>query len=163
MHGSLARVIVIGICLLLAACSTTALESQTKAQGARQARVYFLRGNSLLSMGGIAPEIKINGQKVGTLANSSYFLVDRDPGPYKISVETALEIGRFSVDVTLRPGSVSYIEVAPRPGNIMATAVGGLAGGLIDAAASDNGNSGRFSVALMDEMAGVALLQRLKQ
>jgi hypothetical protein len=60
----------------------------------------------------------------------------------------------FSVDVTLRPGTVSYVEVAPRVGNITATAVGGL----IDAAASENGKTGPFSVALLDQAAGAFML-----
>ena len=64
----------------------------------------------------------------------------------------------FFVDVTLRPGTVSYVEVAPRVGNITATAVGALVGGLIDAAASENGKTGPFSVALLDQAAGAFML-----
>jgi len=64
---------------VLAACSTTALESQTKTQNPRQARIHFLRDSHLAAMGDIAPEIQVNGEKVGTLANNSHFFIDRDP------------------------------------------------------------------------------------
>jgi len=161
MQSGLARAVVFGICLLLAACSTTSLESQIKTQEARQGRIYFLRGNSLLAIGGFTPEIQINGQKVGNLANNSSFFIDRDPGSYKVSTETTLDFGRYSVDVVLRPGGVAYVELAPHAGHIIASAIGGVAGGLI--AASTSNNSGRFTLAVLDEKAGAAMLQRLKQ
>jgi hypothetical protein len=63
--------------------------------------------------------------------------------------------------VTLRPDSVAYVQVAPRAGNVMATAVGGLVGGALNAAASQDGGSGPFSVALLDQAAGGAMVQRL--
>jgi hypothetical protein len=66
---------VIGVLVLVAACGTTAIESQTKTLDARQARLYFLRNT--MTIGGVGAEIKVNGQKVGALANSSYFFVDR--------------------------------------------------------------------------------------
>ncbi|MEA2994587.1 MAG: hypothetical protein QOG74_136 [Alphaproteobacteria bacterium] len=152
---------VVGLSLLVAACSTTALESQTKMQEARQGRIYFLRGNSLLAIGGFTPEIQINGQKVGNLANNSYFFIDRAPGSYKVSTATTLAFGSYSADVVLLPGGVAYVELAPRAGAIMGSAIGGAAGGLI--AASTSNNSGRFSLAVLDAKVGAAMLQQLKQ
>jgi len=66
---------VVAALVWLAGCGTTAIESQTKTLDARQARVYFLRNT--MTIGGVGAEIKVNGQKVGALANSSYFFVDR--------------------------------------------------------------------------------------
>src|SRR5262249_37921160 len=96
MRSVVAGVILAVLCSVLASCSTTSLESQTKAQSPRQARIQFLRDSHLIAMGDIAPEIQVNGEKVGTLANNSQFFIDRDPGTYKISVQAALSFGGSS-------------------------------------------------------------------
>src|SRR5262245_34942891 len=88
---------VVAALVWLAGCGTTAIESQTKTLDARQARVYFLRNT--MTIGGVGAEIKVNGQKVGALANSSYFFVDRSPGQYAVSVENPLEAGRFATTI----------------------------------------------------------------
>ncbi len=148
---------------MLAACSTTALESQTKTQNPRQARIHFLRDSHLAAMGDIAPEIQVNGEKVGTLANNSHFFIDRDPGTYKISVQGALSIGGSATELTLRPGGVAYVEVAPRTAYILGSAFGGAGGALIAGASQPNSGSGRFGVTVLEEKAGAVLLQKLKQ
>jgi hypothetical protein len=150
----------LGLLLTLAACGTTAIESQTKTQDPRQARVYFLRNT--MTIGGVAAEIKLNGQKVGAVANNSYFFVDRDPGQYAMSVENPLEPGRFSTGIQLRPSSTYYVEVAQRPEFLALNAVVGVVGGVIEQANAPE-NSGRFKLTLLDQTAGVALLQQLKQ
>ncbi len=65
----------LGLLLPLAACSTTAIESQTKTQDTRQARVYFLR--STVTIGGVA-DIKVDGQK--SRIPGQQFLFLRRPG-----------------------------------------------------------------------------------
>jgi hypothetical protein len=95
------------------------------------------------------------------LANNSYFFIDRAPGSYKVSTATTLAFGSYSADVVLLPGGVAYVELAPRAGAIMGSAIGGAAGGLI--AASTSNNSGRFSLAVLDAKVGAAMLQQLKQ
>jgi Protein of unknown function (DUF2846) len=150
----------IGALLLVAACGTTAIGSQTKTLDARQARVYFLR--STMTIGGVGAEIKVNGQKVGALANSSYFFVDRTPGQYAISVENPLEAGRFATTIQLRAGTTYYVEVEQRQEFLAVNATIGLVGTLIEQANAPE-NSGRFKFTLMDQAAGVELLQRLKQ
>lgn len=153
-------VAVIGALVLVAACGTTAIESQTKALDARHARVYFLR--STMTIGGVGAEIKVNGQKVGALANSSYFFVDRPPGQYAISVENPLEAGRFATNIQLRAGTTHYVEVEQRPEFLAVNVTIGFVGTLIEQANAPE-NSGRFKLTLMDQTAGVELLQRLKQ
>ena len=163
MRSVVAGVILAVLCSVLASCSTTSLESQTKAQSPRQARIQFLRDSHLIAMGDIAPEIQVNGEKVGTLANNSQFFIDRDPGTYKISVQAALSFGGSSTTVTLRPGGVAYVEIAPRTAYIMGSAMGGAVGGLIAASGEPSSGSGRFGITVLDEKAGRELLQRIKQ
>jgi hypothetical protein len=150
----------LGALLLLAACSTTALESQSKVQDARQARVYFLR--STMTLGGVAAEIKVDDRKVGTLANNSSFFIDRAPGQYKLSVETPMETGRFSTVVQLRPSSTYYVALEQRPEFIAGMMVVGVVAGHIEQANAPE-NSGRFKLVVMEENAGAALLQQLKR
>jgi outer membrane biogenesis lipoprotein LolB len=145
--------------LLLAACATASLESQTKAQDQRQARIYFLRESTLLYVAG-TPYIKINGQEVGRVANGSYFFVDRPPGTYTITLEQPLAPGRFAANVTVRPGAVYYVKVSPRVENFFIGVAAGMAGQVFEAIVSEN--SGPYSLTPLDEKAGVALLEQLK-
>jgi hypothetical protein len=151
---------VVGALVWLAACGTTAVEPQNKTLDTRQARVYFLRNT--MTIGGVGAEIKVNGQKVGALANSSYFFVDRTPGQYAISVENPLEAGRFATTIQLRAGTTYYVEVEQRPEFLAVNVTVGFVGTLIEQANAPE-NSGRFKFTLMDQAAGVELLQRLKQ
>jgi hypothetical protein len=100
--------------LLTTGCATAPLESQTQVQDKRHARIYVLRESSLLYSGG-APNVKINGQNVGTVASSSSFFVDRPPGSYVITLETPLVPGRYAANVTMGAGAVHYLKVAPEP------------------------------------------------
>jgi Protein of unknown function (DUF2846) len=145
--------------LLLAACATASLESQIKAQDPRQARIYFLRESALVFAGG-TPNITVNRQEVGRVANGSYFFVDRPPGTYKITVEQPLNPGRFAADVTVRPGAVYYVKVAPRTDHLFVGLVAGGAGQILEAVVSEN--SGPYSLTAIDEKTGTALLQQLR-
>jgi hypothetical protein len=149
---------VLSLLTALAACSTTAVESQTKQQDPRQARVYFLR--STMTIGGLA-EIIVNGQKVADLANNSSFFIDRDPGQYTISVRSPLETGRFSTTMQLRPATY-YVEISQRPEFLAVNAAFGVVGGIIEQSNAPE-NSGRFKLTVMDQSAGAAMLQKLKQ
>lgn len=153
---------VVVACLLFGGCATTTLESQTKVQAAGQGRIYFVRGDQLMAMGQ-APNIFVNGQAIGSIGNNSYLFVDRDPGLYRINVETTLTIGQYSIEVPVRAGSTSYVEVAPRASAVAATAVAGLVGAMIETASSDEGKAGPFSLALMNQAVGTALLQQVKK
>jgi Protein of unknown function (DUF2846) len=144
----------------LAACATAPLESQTKQQDQRQARIYFLRESSLVFAAG-APNVKVDGQQVGTVANGSYFFVDRAPGPRTITLETPLVPGRFAANVTVRPGGVYYLKVSPRNEYLAAALLAGAVGQFVDAAVSEN--SGSYSLTPLEEKAGAALLAQLKR
>jgi hypothetical protein len=159
MRAFLADVFVLCSLLLLGACGTTSLESQTKLQDQRQARVYFLRDSAYLGVVN-APHIKVNGQDVGSIGNNSYFFVDRDPGMYTIALETPLAIGRFVVNVKLQSGATYYMKVSPRVESFFIGLAAGMVGQLIEASVSEN--SGGYSLVVVDEKSGAALLQQLK-
>jgi Protein of unknown function (DUF2846) len=154
-----ANAFVVCALLLLAACATASLESQTKMQDPRQARIYFLRESTLLYVAA-TPNIKVNGEEVGRVANGSYFFVDRPAGKYNITLEMPLTPGRFAADVTVRPGAVYYVKVSPRAEHWFIGAAAGLVGHVLEAAVSEN--SGPYSLTALDEKAGAEMLRQLK-
>jgi hypothetical protein len=160
MQSILRRALVLSAYLSLAACATTALESQTKQHDPRQARIYILRESNFVFSGG-APNVIFDGQQVGTVGNGSYFFVDRAPGPHTITLETPLTPGRFTVKVTTRAGGVHYLKVAPRQEYLMVGLAFGAIGEFVDAAVSEN--SGSYTLAPLDERAGAAMLAELKR
>jgi hypothetical protein len=144
---------------LVGACATTEpLETQTKALDRGQARIYFLRESTLL-YAAAAPDVMVNGQPVGRVGNASYFFVDRPPGTYKVTLEVPLSPGRYAADVTLRPGRVYYLKIAPRVENYLTTVAAGLVGQLIEASVLEN--SGGYSLTPLDEQAGQQMLREL--
>src|SRR5262249_46564530 len=122
---------------LLTACATTPLESQSKVQDPRQARIYFLRESTFI-YSGTSPYLKVNGQEVGNVAVGSYFFVDRPPGTYMVSLETPLSPGRFAANVTVRPGITYYLKVSPRMDHLAIGLAAGLVGTIIEASVQEN-------------------------
>lgn len=97
----------------LAGCSTaqtTTFEPQNQALDGRQGHLYFIRHPSVLSGYG-APPIKVNDKPVGELAAGSYFVVQRPPGTYKITVHYFSKA--CETDVRFEPGMSHYFELGP--------------------------------------------------
>jgi hypothetical protein len=93
MVGLLSRFAALFLSAALAACAaTSALEPQHTQLAARNARIFILRPG-VLSGGAQAVTVKINGVKVGSVANNSYLSVDRPPGRYKIEASFPLTMG----------------------------------------------------------------------
>jgi hypothetical protein len=161
MPKILAGLFVSCVLMLMAGCATASLESQSKVQDRRQARVYFLRESTLVYSMGTAPVLKVNGQEVGQVANGSYFFVDRPPGTYTVTLETPLAPGRFKADVTLRAGATYYVKIAPRAEHLMIGLAVGMAGQIFEAVVAEN--SGPFSATTLDDRTGAAMLKELKK
>jgi hypothetical protein len=98
----------------LGACSTTTttFESQTVTQDRANARIYFLRQKSIHGLG-VSPTIKIDGQTVGSVANGSYFFVDRPAGQHTIRAEPPIPLEYFEADIDVAAGGTYYFEVGP--------------------------------------------------
>jgi hypothetical protein len=96
------------ICALLTACAaTSALESQSKPASAQSARIYILRPGAV-SGAALAAVVRINGADVGSVANNSYFFVDRSPGRYKLEVSVMGELGKHESEVHVEAGRTYY-------------------------------------------------------
>jgi hypothetical protein len=151
--------VVLGAALVLSSCaSTEAVESQSKPQDRRQARIYFLRESTMVAVIA-APTIRINGKEVGSLSTGSFFFVDRPAGRYEISVEQPLAPGRFVADVTVAPGVAHYYEVGPNPRRGVALpSLAGNVGTVLPA----REESGYFQINAVDQVQGPQLIAKLK-
>lgn len=99
--------------LLLADCAqTTALEPQSQALDARQARIFFIRQPSILTRFG-TPDIKIDGKLVGSLAVGTYVVADRAPGVHRIAVIGGLDTVGYEAEIHVAPGISHYYELGP--------------------------------------------------
>src|SRR5262245_6164303 len=108
MQRTLTFAIVWGLLAFLDGCAGTVTNPSTSTpQSAKQARIYILRDTQVVGEL-VSPEIKVDEQSVGTISPGRYFLVDRDPGPRVVSVNSMP--GYYAVTVTARPGSIHYVQ-----------------------------------------------------
>jgi hypothetical protein len=120
MSGLLLRLAAIFVCAALTACAaTSALEPQHTQLAPRNARIFILRPGAIA--GAVhAVTVKINGAKVGSIANNSYLSVDRPPGRYKIEASFSLTIGNGNEHETEVEAGRSYYFVFNAPGMTVA-------------------------------------------
>src|SRR5882762_9288413 len=109
--------------------SKTAAEPQSKQQGARLARLYFLREKGLWAT---EAGIKIAGQPVGSVSKGFYFSVDRPPGRYRITCVNPVSMD-YEAEVQIEGGRTYYFGVGtPQTGapgqNLLNQAVSGSSG-----------------------------------
>ena len=96
--------------LLLAGCATgpkyteviSTLPSLTPSEG----RIYFYRPSALGAA--VQPDIKLNGQKVGTAKPHGFYFVDRAPGDYEVTAATETE---KKLTFTLEPRQERYVRL----------------------------------------------------
>ncbi len=111
-----AAVIAIGV---LAGCATGVKYEQAAASipslKAGEGRVYFLRSSSMVGAA-VQPDIKLNGNVVGTSKPGGFFYVDRPAGNYTASAATETEkVATFS----LQAGETKYLRTSPSFGIIV--------------------------------------------
>jgi hypothetical protein len=109
--------------------SKAATEPQSKQQGVRLARLYFLREKGLWAT---EAGIKIDGQPVGSVSKGFYFSVDRPPGRYRITCVNPVSKD-YEAEVQIEGGQTYYFGVGtPQTGapaqNLLNQAVSGSSG-----------------------------------
>jgi hypothetical protein len=82
-------------------------EPQSKRQGARLARLYFLREKGFWAT---EAGIKIDDQPVRSVSKGFYFSVDRPPGRYRISCVNPLSMD-YEAEVQVEGGQTYYFGV----------------------------------------------------
>jgi hypothetical protein len=129
--------------------SKAAAEPQSKQQGARLARLYFLREKGLWAT---EAGIKIDGQSVGSVSKGFYFSVDKPPGRYRITCVNSVSAD-YEAEVQIEGGQTYYFGIGtPQSGapgqNLLNQAVSGSSGRQL-----------RSTSPLMSGFAGAALYQ----
>ncbi|HXW26947.1 MAG TPA: DUF2846 domain-containing protein, partial [Xanthobacteraceae bacterium] len=141
---------------LLAACATTPLPAESpKAQNPQQARVFVMRDPEIQSEL-VHPAVKVDDESVGDVAPAKFLVVDRPPGQHVVSV--SFMQGYYPVTLTTRAGSVHYVHIAMRP-YMERLLVGGVVPQAIEQAST--GHSGPFTLIVMNDAEGRALLHKL--
>lgn len=73
-----------------------------------EAHIYFMRPSAFFR--GLAnPQVLVNGKKVGSLPNGSYFVHKTAPGKYDVFVDWDRGRGQY-LEVTAQPGQRTYVE-----------------------------------------------------
>jgi hypothetical protein len=69
-------------------------------------RIYFYRPSALGAA--VQPDIKLNGEKVGTAKPHGFYFVDRDPGNYEVTAATETE---KKLTFVLEAGQERYVRL----------------------------------------------------
>lgn len=96
--------------LVLAACASgpkySEMQSAIPNLTANTGRIYIYRTTAVGFA--VQPDVKINGEVVGSAAPDGFFYVDRPPGNYTITTST--EVSR-SLTLTLDSGQTRYVKL----------------------------------------------------
>ncbi len=109
--------------LLMAGCASgpkySELAAKTPALKAGEGRIYFYRDASMFGAA-VQPDLRLNGQVVGTSKPGGYFYVDRPAGTYVASASTETE---KTASFTLDAGETKYLKSSPSFGLIVGRVV----------------------------------------
>jgi hypothetical protein len=114
MKRDFLRFAVAAACIaVLAGCASGVkykeMESSIPSLQPDQGRVYFFRSASMLGAA-VQPDIRLNGEVVGTSKPGGFFFVDRPAGNYMASTSTETE---KSASFTLQGGETKYLRTSP--------------------------------------------------
>ena len=142
--------------------SKAAAEPQSKQQGARLARLYFLREKGLWAT---EAGIKIDGQPVGSVSKGFYFSVDKPPGRYRITCVNSVSAD-YEAEVQIEGGQTYYFGIGvpqtSAPGqNLLNQAVSGSRGRQLPSTSLMSGFAGG-ALYQIDAAEGPAVISQLK-
>ena len=108
-----------GVALLAVGCASGPKYSEMAAKMPNlkpgDGRVYFYRESSMMGAA-VQPDIRLNGQVVGTSKPGGYFYVDRPAGTYVAAASTETE---KTASFTLDAGETKYLKSAPSFGLVV--------------------------------------------
>jgi len=105
---------------ILAGCATGGARYVDVSVGASKlapdrGRIYFYRSAAIVGVA-VQPDIKLNGESVGSAAPGGFFFVDRPRGNYVASSATEVEA---KLAFTLAAGETKYVRTSISPGIIV--------------------------------------------
>lgn len=93
--------------------------------------------------------LKIDDKEVANLDNGGWEVIDVPAGKHKLTVDHWSHVNVYDLVVNVKPGTLHTLEISPRDEAVVAGALFGLAGSLVEAAVNENGGS--FQIKLIDE------------
>lgn len=107
---TITRTLCLAMLLLLSGCATgakyTEVRSTLPSLAPSEGRIYFYRPSALGAA--VQPDIKLNGQKVGSAKPHGFYFVDRAPGNCEVSAATETE---KKLTFTLDPGQERFVRL----------------------------------------------------
>lgn len=92
------------------------ISAQIPALKAGYGRIYFTRTTEFEALG-IQPDIRLNGEVVGSSRPGGFFFVDRPPGDYVVATATEVE---KTLPFHLAAGETKYIKTSASLGLLVA-------------------------------------------
>jgi hypothetical protein len=143
--------VALGLAATLSACGSTGIQNEgllKQPLTGGQSRVKIVRSEQFLASGRGA-RVKIDGKEVADIGNGAGAILDVPAGPHNVSVDVWDHPNVFNLRIEAKPGRMYTLLIKPREDAVMAGAVLGVAGMLVEAAANENG--GLFQVEVVDE------------
>src|SRR5262245_27691468 len=101
--------------LLLSGCASgpkySMVASTLPPLASQKGRIYFYRPSALGAA--VQPDIKLNGEKVGTAKPHGFYFVDREPGNYEVTAATETE---KKLTFVLEPNQERYVRLKMQMG-----------------------------------------------
>jgi hypothetical protein len=135
---------------LLSGCGTTGAENAGLAGRplkTSHARLRIQRSDELMAAGPAA-RVKLDGREIANLGVGGSTMLDVPAGARKIAVDQEGHPRTYSITLHAKPGMLYTLEISPRGEAVMAGAVFGLVGTLVEAAVNENG--GTFQIRVVD-------------
>jgi hypothetical protein len=135
---------------LIAGCGTTSDENASlagKPLKAAHARLKIQRTSEVMAAMPSA-RVRVDGREISQLGVGGSIMLDVPAGSRKIVVDAFGHPNAYSMTLHAKPGMLYTLEVSPRTESVVAGAMFGLAGMLVEAAVNENG--GTFQVRIVD-------------
>jgi hypothetical protein len=134
----------------MAGCGSTGAENAELARKplrGSHARLKVQRSDELMAAGPAA-RIKLDGRVIANLGVGGSTMLDVPSGARKIGVDQDGHPNAYSMTLQAKPGMLYTLEVSPRGEAVMAGAMFGLVGMMVEAAVNENG--GTFQIRVVE-------------
>lgn len=139
------------LCFFLSACGGPVVvdpAALNKPLAEKSGRLKIVRAEQFAaSLSGA--RLKVDDKEVANLDNGDWKVIDVPAGRHRLTVDHWSHINVYNLDVNVKPGMLYTLEVSPRDDAVVAGAIFGLAGSLVEAAVNENG--GTFQIKLISE------------
>lgn len=133
------------IAISVAGCASQPAQPIVSAVAPGQAKISIIRTDTGPYIGPSTVQISVNGNHLTDLAPGQSYTGGVPRGPVTLTLTQSGDIGHYNLEFNAVPGKTYAFEVSPRVEPRVAVALGGLAGVLLEEAASGD-HSGGFKI-----------------